>query len=239
MIEAVVRRKLGSCERSEDLLTSTAFGLLRYLPHDYGVIALLRQTRHAYLEGEKLVVESDDARNEQWLGIQTAVRCEFEFWPWWGPHGQPDLLLSLFDESDRLVHLAAVEVKLDAHKGGSAGENDSEPVGDERDADQLAKYWQGLNAIFPAVERDRKTVVYLTSHVIPPVDELAGSLGCESDMRLGLLSWRQLLRVMERLCRSSLNLFPTEDLAPPQVSSRGSGTPPQASRVSGIPGHSM
>jgi len=216
MIEAVVRRKLGSGqsranECSEDLLTSTAFGLLRYLPHDHGVIALLRQTRRAYLDGGNLVV--DDARNEKWLGMQTAVRCEFEFWPWWGPYGQPDLVLRLFDDCGSLVHLVVVEVKLRAHKSGAAVEGDGEPTGDEPDVDQLVKYWQGINANWPELMGDRKTVIYLTSHVIPPVDELAATLGRKSEMRLGWLSWRRLSRVIEDLCRSSVNSLPAEDLA--------------------------
>ena len=46
MIEAVVRGNLGrnqvwAHERSEDLLTSTVFGLLRYLPPGQGIIEFL------------------------------------------------------------------------------------------------------------------------------------------------------------------------------------------------------
>jgi len=178
MIEAVVKRKLGSTqsrahERSEDLLTSTAFGLLRYLPHAQGVIALLRRSRRVNLECGELDVDSDDARNEEWIGLNTAVRCEFEFWPWLGKHGQPDLLLRLFDESDSCVHIMAIEVKLDATKSGFAGENDCKSADDEPDPDQLIKYWQGINAFSPKV---LKTVIYLTSHSIPPIDELAATI---------------------------------------------------------------
>jgi hypothetical protein len=125
MIEAVVKRKLGSSqsrayERSEDLLTSTAFGLLRYLPHELGIIALLRRTRQVYFDGSDLAVDSDESRNEEWLGMHTAVRCEFEFWPRLDQHGQPDILLRLFDNTNTCIHLVVVEVKFDAIKSGSA-----------------------------------------------------------------------------------------------------------------------
>jgi hypothetical protein len=219
VIEAVVKRKLGSgesraCERSENLLTSTAFGLLRYLPHDRGVIALLQRTRRAsLLEGGQLAVEADDARNEHWLGLNNAVRCEFQFWPSLGKYGQPDLVLSLFDEHDICVCLAAVEVKFDSIKGSSGKKHGREIVADGPDDDQLAKYWQGIASSRPEVAWDRKAVIYLTSQVVPPTDELAGTLGRNSEMRLGWLSWREVSRIAESLCKSCPGLLPAADLA--------------------------
>jgi hypothetical protein len=219
MIEAVVNGKLGSSqsrayERSEDLLTSTAFGLLRYLPHDRGIIAFLRQTRRVrLLKGDELVVDAEDARNDQWLGMHAAVRCELKFWPWLGQYGQPDLLLRLLNGCGECVHLAVVEVKLDANKSGSAEQNDGECTGDQRDDDQLVKYAQGIDARYPEVASDRKTVIYLTSHVIPPVDELAATIRRKPEMRLGWVSWRQLSRVAESLRESSKESLPAEDLA--------------------------
>ncbi|HUX02753.1 MAG TPA: hypothetical protein VMY35_17460, partial [Phycisphaerae bacterium] len=52
MIEADLRGKLGrdaslAHDRAEDLLTSTVFGVLRYIPERTGVFPALMRSRHA------------------------------------------------------------------------------------------------------------------------------------------------------------------------------------------------
>jgi hypothetical protein len=73
-------------------------------------------------------------------------------------------------------------------RAGQPKKNDGESADDKPDPDQLVKYWQGMKVIHPEILHDHKTVIYLTSHAIPPVEELAETLNRKKEMRLGWLS---------------------------------------------------
>src|SRR5437773_12478484 len=95
MIFAEIHGKLGSGysrahARGEDLLTSTAFGLLRYLPLQDGLLRVLEAVRP--LIGDAVSRRADP----EWIDLRWAKRCEMRFWPWLRPFGQPDLILELF-----------------------------------------------------------------------------------------------------------------------------------------------
>jgi hypothetical protein len=183
MLYAEVHGKLGrdgsrAHDRAEDLLTSTAFQLLRYLPFESGVGAVLRRVRAVNADGT--------VANElpTWLNLDGATHARFTFWPGWGEHGQPDVLTELF-AGDESRGTFVIEVKLDAPKSGEA--TDEAEVTEAPDSDQLRKYWQGLRERAGATARG---VVYLTSHAIPPVEQLAASLARERGDWLAWLSWR-------------------------------------------------
>lgn len=198
MLFAETHGKLGrdgsnAHDRAEDLLTSTAFQLLRYLPLDAGLLAVLKRVRAVGNSGRVTTALPS------WLKLDGVTDAIYDPWPHWGKHGTPDMVVELFAGSRSLGRLV-VEVKLDAGKSGAADED--EETGEEiemdiADPDQLRKYWQGLRA-----QNGSRAlgVVYLTAHAIPPVEELAASVArpledAPSDW-LGWLSWRDVWAVL-------------------------------------------
>lgn len=183
MLYAETHGKLGrdgsrAHDRAEDLLTSTAFQLLRYLSFETGVGAVLRRVRAVRADGS--------VSNElpAWLHLEGATRADVKFWQSFGKHGQPDVLTELF-EGDESRGQFVIEVKLDSPKSGEA--TDEDEVTEKPDADQLYKYLQGLRERAGGAARG---VVYLTSHAIPPTEQLAASLSREGGDWLAWLSWR-------------------------------------------------
>ncbi len=189
MLFAETHGKLGrdgsnAHDRAEDLLTSTAFQLLRYLPLEAGLLAVLKRVRAVDKDGRVTTALPS------WLKLEGVTDAKYDPWPYWGKHGTPDIVVELFAGPRSLGRLV-IEVKLDAGKSGAADEDDEdEPDAEETeievaDPDQLRKYWQGLRARGPALG-----VVYLTAHAVPPADELAASVAREPGDWLGWLSWR-------------------------------------------------
>jgi hypothetical protein len=173
-------------DRAEDLLTSTAFQLLRYIPLDVGLLAVLKRVRAVLFNG-CLSRELPD-----WLKLQYVTEAEYLFWPPWGEYGQPDVVITLMSGTIPFGRLV-VEVKLDANKSGSAEE---EEATEAPDPDQLRRYWQGLTKKQEEDGIKPLGVVYLTSHAIPPSDELKKSQDREQGNWLGWLSWRDVWAVM-------------------------------------------
>lgn len=187
-------------DRAEDLLTSTAFQLLRYLPLEVGLLAVLRRVRAIAPDGR---VTTDPPA---WPNLDDVTEVKYDPWPPWGTHGEPDMVVELL-VGTRSVGRLVIEVKLDAGKSGEASEDaegGEEVTTDAADPDQLRKYWQGLRASAggPALG-----VVYLTSHVIPPTDELAASVAREPGKWLGWLSWRDVWSALK-----TSELLPARDL---------------------------
>lgn len=200
MLYAETHGKLGrdgsrAHDRAEDLLTSTCFQLLRYLPLDVGLLAVLKRVRAVAADGSVTI----DCPT--WLALDGVTRAEYTPWPWWAGCGVPDVVVELFAGAELRCRFV-VEVKLDAGKSGEAGEEDATP--DTPARDQLHRYWRGLHAdgAFGS------GVVYLTSHAIPPADELSASVACEPGEWLGWLSWRDVWAAMK-----SSELLPAQDLA--------------------------
>jgi hypothetical protein len=84
MIFAELRSKLGvnysrAHERAEDLLTSTVFGLLRYLTPADGLLAILRRARPARVDGGTVLIRPDP----DWLEVSTVAFIGIDFWPYW------------------------------------------------------------------------------------------------------------------------------------------------------------
>src|SRR5688572_13639064 len=102
MIDADVRGKLGrdgrnAHDRAEDLLTSTVFGLLKYLNPADAVLPFVRRARRVSLESGRLVVGRADDGDGPWLQLTEAESVETEFWPSFGVEGEPDVLLTFRD----------------------------------------------------------------------------------------------------------------------------------------------
>jgi len=210
MIFAELHGKLGTDyslahERAEDLLTSSVFQLLRYIPLEHGFLPLLR----AIVPWSK-----------RWPVIDHLTSLTVEPWPSLSAAGRPDLILKLHVEG-HLAQVVVVEAKLYAGKSSRALEHASDPSkSDEETAaeiqpplsqDQLAKYWQGLQRYEPASEIG-KAVVYLTAHVAPPREELDESLVCDFTMRLGWLSWYHIWAVASNATLALSESLPAQDL---------------------------
>ncbi len=182
-------------DRAEDLLTSTAFQLLRYLPLEVGLLAVLRRVRGVAPDGR---VTTD---LPAWLNLDGVTAAAYTFWPRWPGHGEPDVVVTLSAGAVAVGRLV-VEVKLDASKSGEA---EDEEATEAPDPDQLRRYWQGLRA---GAGGRALGVVYLTSHAVPPAEALAASVARERGDWLGWLSWRDVWSAV----RTS-ELLPARDLA--------------------------
>jgi hypothetical protein len=192
-------------DRAEDLLTSTAFQLLRYLPLDVGLMAVLKQVRAVHPNGRL------SSELPEWLMLRGITEPKYDFWPHWGKYGQPDVVVTLYSGTTPLGRLV-VEVKLDANKSGFA---EDEEATEAPDPDQLRRYWQGLKKKQEEDGVKPLGVVYLTSHAIPPSEELKKSMERERDDWLGWLSWRDVWAAM-RVASESLpagSSLPASDLA--------------------------
>jgi hypothetical protein len=206
MIFADLHGKISSVtrlhERAEDVLTSTAFGLLRYLPEKDGLLPLLQLARRVRLAGDDVLVDHDPS----WLPFQRWSRCDLDFWPKFGDYGEPDLRLQMFDASGSVDALILIEAKYMSPKSGQAGADEPfDPA--VPDPDQLVRYWQALSRAAP--QRATKAIIYLTAHAAPPTDELEQSLRRQPEAQLGWLSWRDVWRVASAACHAK----PMGDLA--------------------------
>lgn len=216
MIFAELQRKLGSNfarahDRAEDLFTSSVFQLLRYLTLPHGVAPFLSRARRVDVGGAVATGK---------LELGEIDRAELEFWPRFRTYGEPDLLVRLYWR-DRMTRIILVEAKLHSPKSGERGssgddgrrgepEADAEPF----EPDQLARYWRGL-LLRPEVAAGAKpTLIYLTAHATPPLEELHASLerGPQAGMSLYWLSWREAWNVAMDARRSPGDSLVARDL---------------------------
>jgi hypothetical protein len=198
MIEAIVRRKIAregtnAHDRAEDLLTSTAFGLLDHLSADQGFFPLLKRAWRI-----PATAEEGAPIPRSGIGVPVnAAECRVTFWPNFRAHGEPDLLLELLSADGAVQSVVLIEAKLFSPMSGTASETDG-PIAIENvpDPDQLVKYWQGL-ALHTRLGGLPRALVYLTSHSTPPLHELRVSLGRDPRINLYWLSWRDVWEVAE------------------------------------------
>lgn len=212
MIFAELEGKLGARneraeERREDLLTSTAFGLLRYLPLDRGLGALLRRARVVSVAEDGIACEPVN----DWLRLERPMRLEF--WPRFAHGKEPDLRLTFDATSSADAEVVLIEVKLYSGKSSVSGDDDDLEIVDDPDetapvfdSDQLVGYLQRQKA--EMLSGGRASIVYLTAHRVPPRDELQASL--RPGMRLAWLSWTDVWRVAQAAREEYL---PAADLA--------------------------
>lgn len=155
MIQAVLGGKSLGYQYTEDILTSTVFGTIKYLRPDAVLIPFIES---AFLY--------DDKRTTLWQKLKSEgieLRCyqevEYVFWAWNQKYGEPDLILIFRNH----VHgdddfLLIVEAKFKSGKSGT----------DEND--QLARYFEAVNndienfseSIISGFKGKKGYIVYLT-----------------------------------------------------------------------------
>jgi hypothetical protein len=178
VIEGVLRGKI-DVGHLEDALTSTAFGLMRYLPH--GVLVDWLATSRG-LDGLPLALPTD------------AATAHVELWPYW-----PDTYLGKGHvEPDALVRVGTMVLVFEAKLGsGKSSEEDATPA--KRSGDQLARQWKAAIDRF-ASETPPSALVYVTAEVALPRDELEESARCLLDRGIAhsmvWTSWGDLARVV-------------------------------------------
>ncbi len=200
-------------DRAEDLLTSTVFQLLRYLPPHDGLFAVLNRVRAVRWDGVRAVV---DSARPAWLSaLDSATDYKLTFWLHWGKDvGQPELVIEL-KSLDKPLARFLVEVKLDSGKSQLADDEPGQPEpAPAKPKDQLFRYWNHLAGLNNAEGFPPGGLVYLTAHATPPLDDLAESLrqqpaGGRCDW-LGWLSWRG---VWSEMRAASKHYLPAADLA--------------------------
>jgi hypothetical protein len=217
VIFAEIHGKLGADysrahERAEDLLTSTVLGLLRYIPLNDGLLAVLRLVYRVQLEPG--VTTAVIRRDPSWILTDRVKRVKYDFWPYWRGYGEPDVLLTFYDASDKALLQIIIEAKLGAPKSGRAGEDAGDLAEDDvPDPDQLVRYWQKLQQMPEVGGGAIPRLIYLTKHTAPPFGELTESLRRAPSMQLGWLSWTHVWEAVEKFARSDANCLPASDLA--------------------------
>lgn len=196
MIQAVIQGKASGIEYSEDILTSTVFGTLRYLPISTVLIPFIES---AFLY--------DDCRITLWkvlknrgIELRHYQKVNYVFWPRHSNLGEPDLLLLFMDhvqgEEDWLL---IVEAKFKSPKS-STGEYD-----------QLMRYYNAVNEYIEGFS-DREIssfkgkkgyIIYVTES--EAADEIEESIKCiknkDESFNNGIfhLRWHQLHKVLSNI----------------------------------------
>ena len=130
MIQAVLGGKSLNYEYTEDILTSTVFGTLKYLKPDMALIPFI-ESAFLYNEGRTTLWEK---LNSEGIELRCYQKVNYIFWTRNHNYGEPDLILVFSDH----VHscddlLIVVEVKFKSEKSGT----------DEND--QLVRYFEAIN----------------------------------------------------------------------------------------------
>lgn len=199
MIPALLHGKLSrQQENMEDILMSSVFGTLRYLPPEDGLFPFLRCAR------------MPDGGAFDALDFESEAAVEYAFWPWLhervpGGHGnercipcEPDLLLKIRPADGRQIYIL-IEAKFRSGKSSDAGGNEVAPT------DQLAREWDNLVA--RAHREDAEPhLIYLTADFSIPIEEIKASereylskRPAGAAFSCGWLSWRHLERCIRHL----------------------------------------
>ena len=195
LIQAVLSSKASGYD-SEDILTSTVFGTLKYLRPDIVLIPFLEL---AFLYNEDKTALWQTLKSE---GVE--LRCyreiEYIFWPRNISYGEPDLIIlfknHIHGDDD---YLLVIEVKLKSEKSGI------------EDKDQLVRYYEAIvndieNFSEPSISSfngKKGHIIYLTqttSH-----SEINASLKLLENKyeiiknQLFHLRWQQLFKTFENM----------------------------------------
>lgn len=193
MIEAVLHGKSLGYQYTEDFLTSTIFGLLKYLPLNCGIIP--------FIEGAILY---DDQKTPLWKKLKSEgieLSCyqnvKYIFWNKHIRYGEPDLLLlftnHIHGEDDFLL---VIEAKFKSDKSGTG------------DYDQLMRYYSAVKGEIEGFKDSqvanfkgkRGYVIYLTEAAA--ADEIEESIksirknDISFDNSIFHLRWHQLYKML-------------------------------------------
>ncbi len=161
MLQAFLKGKLSrEQENLEDLLTSSVFGLLAYLPAERGLLPLLRLA--IYEDGTAVPL----------LQASDLTVTSLEFWPTYQTDGvgptEPDVIVHVEDMIGQ-KHSMLIEVKLWSGKSSGAGDDAHEI------RDQLAREWCVLVDRCKQ-ERSQPHLIYVTADPRYPVLEIDESI---------------------------------------------------------------
>lgn len=191
MLAALLHGKVSQqIEEMEDVLTSTVFGLMNYVPLEEGLLPFIWQAKDvAGITDLSRLSKGMQFRIDYWPNLRepNCTPCE------------PDLLLYFTTEGIEYVLL--IEAKF---KSGKSSYEDSN---DLLATDQLAKEWQNLVSLCQSRSSKHKTVIpiliYLTAdNTVPSADinaslsELGSKSKSQTDLNYpitwGWLSWRSI-----------------------------------------------
>ncbi len=195
--------RLSVAERWEDVLTSSVFGLLRFLPVEVTCRFLMTAERRR----EELMAQGA-GRHSLRLDLGCVAAIETHFWPHFaGWTREPDVVLDLWEAGGRLHRRVVVEAKYGSPKSQGQTENaelgmvDPRVSGDQL-ADQLACAWHDRH---PGVHPP--ALVFLTAEFTYPRAELAESVKMLSRSHIPpevyWTAWWKLAPVLHELYGSS------------------------------------
>ncbi len=179
-------------ERSEDLLISNVFQLLRYVPPEAGLIPVLQQATNLHCRTLDLAADCP-----QW---------EVQFWPQY-EQCEPDLEIRAYGPWGELAARYFVEAKYLAAKSGDV-EFDEEGLY-VANSDQLQKEWSVLESVSGGIGC---ALIYLTAHHVMPRRAIESSVRvtAKPDVardRFYWLNWQMVGHVLEGLrCQHSGNM---------------------------------
>ncbi|MBU9711605.1 hypothetical protein [Evansella tamaricis] len=212
MIQAQLMGKVSSSvQNSEDVLTSTIFGLLRYLPDNELLIEIFNSARN--LEKQTLQIKRDEL-----------IEVDYYFWPKLA-NSEPDLILTLKYQTGE-VHLICIEAKY--FSGKSSIEDETVDVEERTNAqrDQIGREIEDiLNEstclTLGLICEDRsvkRSMIYLTFESYIPYEDLESSLEAVAQRPtvkfknedLYWLSWRHFQPVVSKFISKYNNLVITD-----------------------------
>lgn len=183
-------KRLEATRNSEDYLTSTVFGHLRYIaPRLFWDELFTRAKGLPGRDGQELSLGHWLADTDCSPSLYT--RLQTYFWSIHPNHGEPDLIL-VFSGGELLPLVLLIEVKLRSEKSGNG------------DNDQLARYLRILDDLdavgIHVPNAAHRYLVYLTPQ--DSIVELLASADCSDDPvtqrdRLFRLQWQDILEVAE------------------------------------------
>lgn len=210
MIQAELKGKLSECEslsvaeRWEDVLTSSVFGLLRYLPQE---IALQFFSKAKAINPDRtLHFDIDEIRN-----------LKFAFWPSWSYNNhivEPDVLIDVIDINDQIRKIV-IEAKFGSGKSQTSSNNVIDPEIEESelfDEDQLVRQYKYAMREFKSC---RPVLIYLTAHFVIPrfdIQETLEDLEDFNNPEIYWLGWWQLGNVMKNIQTNQRDQMIVEDL---------------------------
>lgn len=148
MIYAEIKKKIPEVKNREDILTSNVFGMLKLLP-DSILIKIINKAVN--VRGEELSrIEDQKTKMELWK--------RFEY-------GEPDIFL----EGNTFIGI--IEAKYYSGKSGSVYIEEETNQLKNEESDQLAKYWQIINASI----KEEKFIIYLTNDSCIPIKDINAS----------------------------------------------------------------
>lgn len=157
-IPAIIKNKTD--RNREDMLTSTLFQAIGYLPIEKALIPILQTACNIKGEG----IATDFFSNVQ--------DAKYVFWPRY-PGCEPDLLIYLKDSKGFDIGIILIEAKLFSPKSSEAKYDKDEIY--IANSDQLEKEYNLLHDINISPHRIDKHLIYLTAHLTFPEDDIINS----------------------------------------------------------------